>query len=186
MSGRRVAGVLLLGLVLYLAVSMSPNLAGRAAAPAAVSSSSVLGRPSLSADFINRVLVAYSSPAQGLGQALYQESVTFGIDDAVALAFFLHESTMGRYGSAAVTHSLGNIVCAGFPRCSGRFRWYATWQEGFSDWFHLLSTEYVPHGLTTIEKIIPVYAPASENNVAAYIAAVKASVSAWRAGRVVV
>ncbi len=140
----------------------------------------------LSADFINQVLSAYQSPAVGLGQALYQDSLTYGIDDAPALAFFQHESTFGRYGFAALTHSLGNVVCAGYPHCSGRFRWYASWQEGAYDWFHVLSTEYLPRGLSTVEKIIPVYAPTSENNVSAYIAAVNSAVAAWRAGRILV
>lgn len=158
------------------------------AAPFGVVSSSafsVIGRPSLSAAFINRVLAVYRSPALGLGQALYADSLRSGIDDAYALAFFWHESTFGRDGVAALTHSLGNIICTpGYPSCVGRFRAYATWQVGAWDWFHLLASEYVPRGLTTLEQIVPVYAPAAENDVSAYIAAVKAAVSCWRAGRV--
>ena len=154
------------------------------AAPAA-SSSSVLGRPSLSAAFINRVLTDYHSPAVGLGQAMYTDSLRFGIDDVFALAFFSHESQFGRLGVAVVTHSLGNIICtAGYPSCVGSFRSYASWQAGCLDWFRLIASVYVPRGLTTVEQIVPVYAPASENDVSAYIVAVLAAVKAWRSGRV--
>ena len=161
-------------------------------APVRVSSSSVSyvrligGRPSLSVAFINRVLSTAGSPAVGLGQTLYDESVKTGIDDAVALGFFQHESTFGRYGAATVTHSLGNIICAGAARCVGRYRWYPSWQAGAIDWYMLLSTQYLAHGLVTLEQIVPVYAPASENNVSAYITAVRSAVLAWRTGRVVV
>jgi hypothetical protein len=148
------------------------------------SASRVIGRPSLSAAFIDRVLAAYRSPAVGLGQALYADSLRFGIDDVYALAFFWHESTFGRYGVAAVTHSLGNIICTpGFSSCVGRFRAYPRWQAGAWDWFHLLASEYLPRGLTTVEQIVPVYAPAGENDVSAYIRAVEAAVSCWRVGR---
>ena len=61
-------------------------------------SSSILGPPSLSVAFINRVLSAYHSPAVGLGSVLYADSLTYGIDDAYPLAFFLHESSMGNAG----------------------------------------------------------------------------------------
>ncbi len=42
---------------------------------APLSSSSVVGRPSLSAHFIDAVLAAYHSPAVGLGQAMYADSL---------------------------------------------------------------------------------------------------------------
>ena len=41
---------------------------------------SVPGQPSISADFINRVLDHYHSPAAGKGQALYDYGVKYGID----------------------------------------------------------------------------------------------------------
>lgn len=146
--------------------------------------SSVLGRPSLSAAFINRVLAAYRSPAVGLGQTLYQQSLTFGIDDAYALAFFQHESSFGTAGVARVTHSLGNIRCTAGWSCYAGYRSYATWQAGARDWFQLISSVYVARGLITLERIVPVYAPSSDhNNVDGYITAVRSAVAAWRAGR---
>ncbi|HLX40890.1 MAG TPA: hypothetical protein VKR42_10165, partial [Ktedonobacteraceae bacterium] len=49
---------------------------------------SVIGKPTITADFINRVLSAYNSPAAGKGQSLYDLGVKYGIDPAFALAFF--------------------------------------------------------------------------------------------------
>src|SRR5947209_16876963 len=46
---------------------------------------SVPGQPSISADFINRVLEHYHSPAAGKGQALYDNGVKYGIDPVYAL-----------------------------------------------------------------------------------------------------
>src|SRR5438067_888267 len=78
----------------------------------------VLGKPTVSATFINRVLLAYHSPATGKGQALYDDGVKYGIDPVFALAFFLHESTFGTAGVAIVTRSLGNIRCThNYPSC---------------------------------------------------------------------
>src|SRR5205807_606523 len=67
----------------------------------------VLGKPTVDVTLINRVLLAYHSPAAGKGQALYDDGVKYGIDPVFALAFFLQESTFGTAGVARVTHSLG-------------------------------------------------------------------------------
>ena len=150
----------------------------------ASSASSVIGRPSLSASFIDRVLAAYHSPAVGLGRALVADSLRFHIDDVYALAFFLHESNFGTAGVARFTHSLGNLICSGYATCFAGFRSYASWAVGAWDWFRLLTSEYLPRGLSTVQVIIPVYAPASDHNdVPGYIAAVVQAVATWRAGR---
>ncbi|HET8852808.1 MAG TPA: glucosaminidase domain-containing protein [Ktedonobacteraceae bacterium] len=146
----------------------------------------VVGKPSISAEFINRVLALYDSPATGKGQALYDDGVEYGIDPVYALAFFMHESRFGTTGVATVTHSLGNIrATTGYAQYDG-YRMYRTWEEGFADWFRLIAKLYVAQwGLSTVDQIVPVYAPGSDNNdVAAYIAAVKKAVDAWRSGSV--
>jgi hypothetical protein len=142
---------------------------------------SILGRPSLSASFIDGVLARVQSPAQGTGQVFYQESVQTGIDDAYPFGIFQHESSFGLAGAAVATHNPGNIVCAGYPTCLGRFRSYATWAAGVRDLYALLAREYVPHHLQTLESILQVYAPASDGNAPLdYIAAVKSSIALWR------
>src|SRR5579885_2609664 len=146
----------------------------------------VVGKPSISADFINRVLDYYHSPASGKGQALYDDGLQFGIDPAYALAFFMHESTFGTRGVARITHSLGNIrATTGHPQYQG-YRFYQTWEEGFEDWYRLIANQYVDQwGLSTIDHIIPVYAPSSDNNdEALYIRSIKLAVNNWRDGTI--
>jgi hypothetical protein len=143
---------------------------------------SVVGGPSLSASFVNDVLSAAGSPAVGTGQSLYDLSVQYHIDDAYALATFQHESSYGKYGAASVDHSLGNINCAGYATCDGRFRFYATWAQGYADFYRLIVQVYVAQGRTTIATIIPVYAPSNENDVEGYIASLRQTIQAFRAG----
>ncbi len=109
-------------------------------------------------------LATYGSPAVGLGRALVADSQHFHIDDVYALAFFLHEIAFGTTGVARFTRSLGNIICSGYPTCFQGFRSYASWQVGAWDWFRLLTSEYLPRGLSTVQAIVPVYAPASDGN----------------------
>lgn len=148
----------------------------------------VLGQPSVSATLINRVLVTYHSPAAGKGQALYRDGIMYGIDPVFALAFFLHESTFGTAGVARVTRSLGNIRCTpGFPSCYQGYRAYASWERGFLAWYRLIRYVYVASwGLTTVDRILPVYAPTRENNGRAFITVVKHAVATWRRGQVIV
>jgi hypothetical protein len=144
----------------------------------------VNGLPSLSPAFLNQVLTEAHSPAQGTGQALYDLSQQYQVDDAYALAFFKEESQYGTTGQARVTRSLGNIRCAGFAHCINGYRAYTSYQQGYQDWYQLIRNLYVnTWHLTTIDQIVPVYAPASDgNNPAAYIATVKHMVSLWWKG----
>ena len=145
-----------------------------------LSGTSVVGGPSLSPDFINQTLASASSPAAGTGQALYDLSRQYQIDDAYALAVFEKESSFGKYGAGFENHALGNIVCAGYPTCNGRFRSYASWSAGYADFYQLITTEYVARGLSTVETITPVYAPSSENDTGLYIQQVRQSMLAFR------
>ena len=160
--------------------------AGRVAAPDR-SSSSILGRPSLSVAFINRVLSAYHSPAAGLGSVLYADSLTYGIDDAYPLAFFLHESSMGNAGWAEGQSLSWQHSVYGWLVVWWWLSLLSTWAAGFHDWFTLIVNEYLPRHLSTIATIIPVYAPSADHNDEhAYITAVLLAVSAWRTGRMLV
>jgi len=144
--------------------------------------SSVVGAPSLSAQQIDNILCSAGSPACGTGATFYADSQQYGIDSAYALAFFKHESSFGTQGAATQTHSVGNINCTPGYNCIGRFRAYGSWAEGCHDWYRLIKNLYVDKwGLTTVEAIIPRYAPASDNNnEAGYIQAVLADVATWR------
>jgi len=146
----------------------------------------VSGEPTISADFINRVLDHYHSPAAGKGQALHDYGVKYHIDPVYALAFFRHESTFGTKGVATVTRSLGNIRARSGQEQYHGYRVYHTWEEGFEDWYRLIANQYIAKwGLYTVSQIIPVYAPASDNNnEAAYIQAIEEAVDTWRSGAV--
>ncbi len=147
----------------------------------------VIGRPTITASFIDHILALAHSPAQGIGQMMYQQGVKYGIDPIYALAFFHHESSFGLAGVARSTHSIGNIRCTQGYTCdpTGGYRSYPSYAVGIEDWYQLLASVYLPNGLTTVEKIIPVYAPnADHNNEAAYIANVNTDVALWREGKV--
>ncbi len=152
--------------------------------------------PQVSAAFITRVLEASHSPAMGKGQALYDLGVKYGIDPVYALAFFWQESDFGTTGEARVTYSLGNERCLADRPCLDRNRGgYAlmqSWEDGFDQWYRLIWFGYVQgqvtrplvgHVCTTVDEIVPVYAPSRDkNDVAAYIAAVTHAVDTWRHG----
>ncbi len=149
---------------------------------------SVLGKPTISAAFINQVLASYNSPAAGKGQALYDLGVKYGIDPAFALAFFQHESTFGTAGEARTTMSLGNLRCIPNRPCvdqdRGGYAQMKSWEDGFEIWYQLIRNYYVAtRGLVTVDQIIPVYAPtADNNNEQGYISALKHSIDTWHAG----
>ena len=147
----------------------------------------ITGPPTITASFIDHILSLAHSPAQGIGHVMYQEGVKYGIDPVYALAFFHHESSFGLAGVARSTHSIGNIRCTQGYACdpTGGYRSYPSYAVAVDDWYSLLSSVYLPRGLNTVEKIIPVYAPtADHNNEAAYIASVNSDVARWREGKV--
>jgi hypothetical protein len=152
---------------------------------------SVLGKPTLSVAFMNKVLSYYHSPAAGLAQYLYDDGVKYGIDPAFALAFFMHESSFGTTGIAVTTLSLGNMRCVPEYPClneSGGFAQFSSWQQGFEAWFKMIRNLYVAQwNLVTVDQIIPVYAPSSDHNdVAEYIASLKYELDTWHSGIVAV
>ncbi len=144
--------------------------------------SDLRGAPSLSATQIDSILGSYGSPASGTGAIWIEMGLRYGIDPVFGLAFFNKENSLAIDGAhSATTHNIGNIVCAGYPTCRGRWRAYPSWREGIDDWFALIKTSYIDRrGLTTVEQIVPVYAPAFENDVTQYIDRVNRVVALWR------
>ncbi|MCS6880643.1 MAG: peptidoglycan DD-metalloendopeptidase family protein [Oscillochloridaceae bacterium] len=148
----------------------------------------VEGPPSLTPQQIDAILRSYGSPATGTGKDWYNLGLKYGIDPAFAVAFFIHESGAGTNPNWAglkpgggTTHNIGNIICAGYPTCYGRFRDYGSWAEGIEDWYRLISVEYIQgRGVRTVAEIIPIYAPAFENDVQGYINVVQRLVDEWR------
>lgn len=156
--------------------------------PADLSDLTVARPPSVSAATIDQWLGELGSPAEGTGAFWVAQGLEHGIDPVFAVAFFQHESSSGVNPAWAgwkddgsTTHNVGNIICAGYATCYGRFRDYASWEEGIADWYRLIKVEYLEgRGHRTVADIIPVYAPAFENDVQGYINAVQRTVSELR------
>ncbi len=146
---------------------------------------SVVGSPTIAADFINQMLGKYGSPAAGTGADLYNLGVQYNVDSAFALAIFWNESNFGRAGTAQSTHSLGNLRCIDGYVCQGGYAAFGSWQEGYTAFYKLISGPYyVGSGLTTPEAIIPKYAPSGDGNSPShYIYVVDSAVSLWRSGK---
>ena len=149
------------------------------------------GAPTISAAHIDQILASYNSPATGSGDAWVAMGEKYGIDPAYAVAFFIHESSAGTNpgwagikSDGSTTHNIGNIICAGYSACYGRFRDYPSWEAGIDDWYKLISVEYINgRGTTTVADILPIYAPASENDTEGYIHIVEQMVDGWRSGK---
>jgi len=156
-------------------------------------SHAVAGRPTMSAEQIDRILTKHHSPFAGRGKTIYALGLKHGIDPAYAMAFWLHESGFGTLGWAKTTKNPGNIRGPG----RGGWTYFDDWDDGMEAWFRLIKRSYVdgglnftnPEGFTcsrkkpclTVEQILPVYAPSSDgNNVARYVASVNGAVENWR------
>lgn len=144
------------------------------------------GGPTIDAQKIDQVLRSYGSPAAGLGQEIYDEGVRRGIDPAVALAFFVKESSAGTKGVATQTNSWGNIKGRGPEGSVKGFRAYSDFKEGMHDWYRLMDEVYLRpkeeggRGYTHLSQVIRTYAPQSDgNNEALYVANVKGMVQGW-------
>nr|WP_052294993.1 glucosaminidase domain-containing protein [Oscillochloris trichoides] len=146
--------------------------------------------PRISQDSFVAILQRAGSPAAGDAANLYSIIVSYGLDPAVALAFFQHESSFCLAGACANNdlHNWGMLRRAIKPeRSSGRvggFARYYSWEDGVRDWCELILYRYVNRGLDTVEKAIPVYAPSSDNNVpSAYINTIRRVVASWSGRR---
>lgn len=133
-----------------------------------------------------RVLERYGSPCASIGAECYTIISSYGLDPAVALAFFGHESVFGTRGVAVETRNWGNVrapvkaerTIGMHPRHFAIFR---SWQDGLRDWCERINERYIDQkGLDTVEKAVPVYAPSTDgNNEAAYINHVTKLVADW-------
>ncbi len=148
------------------------------------SATSVVGSPTLSAQQIDTILANAGSPAAGTGQDLYHLGVQYHIDPAFALAVFLNESNFGKAGIASSTRSLGNLRCIPNAACWNGYASFSSWQDGYSAFYSLISGPlYAGSGKTTVESIIPIYAPSGDGNSPShYIGVVESAMSLWRSG----
>lgn len=131
----------------------------------------ILHVPSVSAAAIRQALWAANSPVlnarfadhKDAAEYIWDEGRVLGIDPAVLLGIFQHESAMGVQGMARTTRSIGNIRPVGNqPQVNG-YRLYSSWEEGIDDCYRLLR-QYARNGASTVSTAIPVWAPPTDNN----------------------
>lgn len=151
--------------------------------------------PQLSVAQLNAILAAYHSPLAGAGQQVYDLGRKYNISSDYALAFWVEESILGTSPLAQITLNPGNLRCMDTIPCYKGYAQFRSWYEGMERWYRLIRYGYVEglitkglvgHACTTLEQIVPVYAPSGDNNnPKQYITVVLQIVSAWRAGKVV-
>jgi hypothetical protein len=186
-EGRR-----MLALVGVLAATLASALSlGQAAPPASAAGGLTFkADPRISQESFAAILQRASSPAAADAPALYAVIASYGLDPAVALAFFQHESSFCLSGACAN----GNLHNWGMLRrpikaergagLVGGFVRYASWEDGARDWCELILFRYVNRGLDTVEKVVPVYAPSSDNNAPdSYVNTIRRVVAAWSGRR---
>lgn len=146
----------------------------------------VEGPNTITAEVIDDVLRSFNSPATGIGKDLIAMGEKYNINAAVALAFFIQESSAGTKGAAVRNNSWGNIKGTGPAGTDGTFRSYHNFTEGAEDWFRLIRNKYLASpseggfGAQTLGQIISKYAPSSDgNNEARYVSNVKGWVAGW-------
>ncbi len=142
-----------------------------------------VAQASISFKVFQQVLSDGRSPALPEAASMYNVCLRENCDPAVALAFFMHESSLGTQGVATQTHSLGNIRCTAQPcfqtEGNGAFQIYPSWTRGIEAWVTLLRDTYLgKYNLATLEQIIPRYAPGDQSSP--YIKAVKVMVDNLR------
>lgn len=138
------------------------------------------GEPTAAA--IDRWLASYHSPhlaeaptGETIGQIYIRMGRKYGINPAYAVAFFTKESSCGTQGSNLAAHNFGNLRWnEGFPSLDNVWRAYPDWTTGMEAWFILIKQYYVNDlGKRTVDEILPIYAPESENDTQLYINQVK-------------
>ncbi|HLW01716.1 MAG TPA: hypothetical protein VKT82_23870 [Ktedonobacterales bacterium] len=151
--------------------------------PAKPAADSIFQHPTISVVEVSRVLQSVNSPILPYAGDVYAYGIQYGIDPVFALAFWMKESREASDGSvAAVDHNPGYTEGLGTDTRVGRWAYWATWPEGIAGWYRYMRVFFIDGlGLTTVESILPIYAPSTENNTSGYIAFVLQKVADWRA-----
>ncbi len=186
-EGRR---VIVLVSVLAAALAAALNLGVMTPAASAADGLAFKSAPRISQESFTAILQRAGSPAAAEGATIYTAITSYGLDPAVALAFFQHESSFCQAGACANgdLHNWGMLRRAVKPEraagSSGGFVRYASWEDGIRDWCELILFRYVNRGMETVEKVVPIYAPSSDNNApSAYINTIRRVVASWSGRR---
>ena len=99
----------------------------------------ILAAPRISIDTFIAILKANDSPAAPVAATCYRAIIRKGVDPALALAVFQHESTYGKNGAAVAHRNWGNLrTSPHFPSPDGSFVEYPSWAAGAADTARLL------------------------------------------------
>ena len=140
----------------------------------------MLGPPTITPQKINEVLRQYNSPAQGMGQLVFDLGVQSGINPAIALAFFIKESSAGTKGIARTTKNWGNRKGSGPAGRYKGFMRYNNFEESLRDWFPYMHRVYINQGRQTLPRVIAKYAPGYDgNNERGYVRTVDRLLTKW-------
>jgi len=143
----------------------------------------LINPPRISPQKFAEVLHEAHSPTADVAAECYEIVQGYGLDPALALAFFRHESSYGKAGVAARSKNWGNLRKGKRAReVVGGFAYYDDWRESLRDWCELLRYTYIEKwGLDTVAKVLYRYAPPSENDTPRYVARVEGYVQDWAA-----
>jgi hypothetical protein len=155
----------------------------------------VMSKPTISRAGFVEILEQANSPAAPVAGEIYELFAGDGLNPAVGLAFFQHESSYGLAGVATRTRNWGNIryvpVEARYAdRNADGWAWFERrpdeayaweWYRSADAFRRLIVERYVDDWkLTTVRSILQKYAPTSDGNVPeAYADAVEYSVRLW-------
>jgi hypothetical protein len=166
--------------LLILTLGLYPRVAG--AAPAQADQTPVTLSPSISPATVERIVAG--TPLAPYAATIYQVGQQRQIDPAFALAIWTFESSLDTAGASVGNNNPGNLICAAaqppVTGCAGRWAVYPDLAAAVTDWYRYIDVRYVQRGLTTVETILPVYAPEFENDTQGYIARVNRLIQQWQ------
>ncbi|MFH1455419.1 MAG: hypothetical protein ABIF40_00535 [archaeon] len=134
----------------------------------------------LSVDEIENVLSRQDSPMKGQGKHILDCAKKYDVRPEVFLAFAQMDSSMGTAGVGARNYNPTNIrpssnsknpwACEDVTDSrNGKFCNYGLWERGIEAWFQLIKGMHLEKDRTTVEEILPSFAPSSENDTKGYI-----------------
>lgn len=154
----------------------------------------LVGPPTISLQGFT-LIMRMSGYSTSVAEGCYEAILDYGLDPAIGLAFFQHESSYGKAGAARYTHNWGNIRAAGrwldhHDGDNGTWLIYRPrveespgeeWIRSAADWAQLIRELYVERWeLLTVEAALRRYAPTEDqNDPASYAACVRRSVATW-------
>ena len=170
--------------IVFLLVAIAASTAPAwAAVPAEPTQTPITGSPSISPATVQRIVAG--TPLAPYADTIFQAGQQSQIDPAFALAIWTNEGSLDTAGASVANNNPGNLICAAAAHppatsCSGRWATYPDLGAAVTDWYRYINARYAQQGLTTVETILRVYAPAFENDTEGYIGRVNQIMAQWR------